>query len=148
MPALRALLWLAVAVAGAVAFALISWARGEHVSAACLVIAAACGYAIAYRFYSRFLARSVLGLDDHHLTPAVRRNDGHDFVPTNRWVAYGHHFAAIAGPGPLIGPILAAQFGYLPGTIWILVGVALGGAVQDFVILVASLRRDGRSLAR
>jgi len=145
---LLVLVWIGVAALGAFAFAMISWARGEHVGAAWLVIAAACTYTLGYRFYGRFVALRVLKLDDRNVTPAVRRNDGHDFVPTNRWVVYGHHFAAIAGPGPLIGPILAAQFGYLPGTIWILVGAVLGGAVQDFVILVASLRRDGRSLVR
>ena len=148
MRPLHVLFWIAIAALGAAAFAVVAFARGEPVSAAYLVIAAACTYAIAYRFYSGFIGRRVLSLDDRNTTPAVRRNDGRDFVPTNRWVVYGHHFAAIAGPGPLIGPILAAQFGYLPGTIWILAGVAFGGAVQDFVILVASLRRDGSSLAK
>jgi carbon starvation protein len=145
---LRTMLWLAVALAGASAFAVVAGARDERVSAAYLIVAAVCTYVIAYRFYASFLAARVLALDDRRTTPAVRLNDGHDFVPTNRWVVFGHHFAAIAGPGPLIGPVLAAQFGYLPGTIWILAGVVLGGAVQDFVVLVASLRRDGRSLAR
>lgn len=148
MSLLRTLVWLAIAALGTFAFTLISWARGEHVSAAWLVIAAVCTYTLGYRFYGRFVAYRVLRLDGRNITPAVRRNDGRDFVPTNRWVVYGHHFAAIAGPGPLIGPILAAQFGYLPGTIWILIGAVLGGAVQDFVILVASLRRDGRSLVK
>lgn len=137
-----------VAACGAGGFAAIAASRSERVSAAWLVLAAVCTYAIGYRFYSRFVAAKVLALDDARTTPAVRLDDGRDFVPTNRWVVFGHHFAAIAGPGPLVGPTLAAQFGYLPGTIWILVGVVLGGAVQDFVILVASLRRDGRSLAK
>ena len=144
----RALPWLLVAVAGAAAFASIALARGEAVSSGQVLLAATCTYLIAYRFYSKFLAAKVLSLDDRRTTPAVRLDDGRDFVPTNRWVVFGHHFAAIAGPGPLLGPTLAAQFGYLPGTLWILAGVVLGGAVQDFVILGLSLRRDGRSLAK
>jgi carbon starvation protein len=148
MKLLRTFTWFLVALIGAGAFGVIAMARGEAISGAYLVVAAVCTYVISYRFYSSFLAAKVLALDDRRTTPAVRLNDGHDFVPTNRWVVFGHHFAAIAGPGPLIGPVLAAQFGYLPGTIWILAGVVLGGAVQDFVVLVASLRRDGRSLAR
>jgi carbon starvation protein len=148
MRLLKNVLWLAVAGVGAFAFGVIASSRGEKLSAAYLVVAAICCYAIAYRFYSAFLAAKVLALDDGRVTPAERLNDGRDFVPTNRWVVFGHHFAAIAGPGPLIGPVLAAQFGYLPGTLWILAGVVLGGAVQDFVVLVASLRRDGRSLAK
>jgi len=147
MKPLRFLLWLAIALAGAAAFAAVSFSRGEPVSAAYLVLAAACVYAVGFRFYSKFIAARVLALDDARATPAVVCRDGRDFVPTNRWVVLGHHFAAIAGPGPLIGPILAAQFGYLPGTLWILIGVVLGGAVQDFIILVSSLRRRGRSLA-
>ena len=145
---LRVVGWLAFAALGAFGLFTIAFSRGEPVSAAWLLVAAVCAFAIGYRFYSRFLAARVLGLTDNRATPAVRLNDGRDFVPTNRWVVFGHHFAAIAGPGPLVGPVLAAQFGYLPGTLWILPGVVLGGAVQDFVILVASLRRDGRSLAR
>jgi carbon starvation protein len=145
---LRAIAWLALAALGAGSFAVLALARGEAVSAAHLLVAALCTYAIAYRFYARFIASRVLALDERRPTPATRHADGRDFVPTHRWVVFGHHFAAIAGPGPLIGPILAAQFGYLPGAIWILAGVVLGGAVQDFVILVASLRRDGRSLAK
>ncbi|HJQ98929.1 MAG TPA: carbon starvation CstA family protein, partial [Candidatus Polarisedimenticolaceae bacterium] len=113
-----------------------------------LLVAAVCSYLIGYRFYSKFIAARVLALDPARETPATRLSDGRDFVPTHRWVVFGHHFAAIAGPGPLLGPTLAAQFGYLPGTLWILAGVLLGGAVQDFVILALSLRRDGRSLAR
>lgn len=148
MKALRLLLWLAIAAAGALAVAAIATERGEPVSASVLVVAAVCTFTIGYRFYSKFIAAKVLALEEQRATPAVRINDGRDFVPTNRWVVFGHHFAAIAGPGPLVGPILAAQFGYLPGTLWILIGVVLGGAVQDFVILAISMRRDGRSLAK
>ncbi len=147
MRALRILLWTLVGAAAVGSLGVLATRRGEPVSAAWLVLAAGCTFAIGYRFYSRFIALRVFGIDDDRPTPAVRLRDGRDFVPTNRWVVFGHHFAAIAGPGPLIGPVLAAQFGYLPGTIWILVGVVLGGAVQDFVTLVLSLRRDGRSLA-
>ncbi|HET9799384.1 MAG TPA: carbon starvation CstA family protein [Gemmatimonadaceae bacterium] len=143
-----ALGWSAVAVAGATALAVLALSRGETVNAAWLLVAAICTYAIGYRFYSAFIAAKVFALDDARATPAERLNDGRDFVPTNRWVAFGHHFAAIAGPGPLVGPTLAAQFGYLPGVLWIVVGVVLGGAVQDFVILCASTRRDGKSLGQ
>src|SRR5206468_3347175 len=118
------------------------------VSAAWVITAAVCTYLVAYRFYSKIIAAKVFALDSARATPAVRLNDGHDYVPTNRWIVFGHHFAAIAGPGPLVGPTLAAQFGFLPGMIWILVGVALGGAVQDFVILAASVRRNGKSLGQ
>ncbi|HEY4303333.1 MAG TPA: carbon starvation CstA family protein [Gemmatimonadaceae bacterium] len=138
-----------IAIAGAVAFARIASSRGETgLNAAWLLTAAICTYVIAYRFYSKMIASKVFALDKNRPTPAVRLDDGRDFVPTNRWVVFGHHFAAIAGPGPLVGPTLAAQFGYLPGVIWIIVGVALGGAVQDFVILAASVRRDGKSLGQ
>jgi carbon starvation protein len=143
-----ALLWVLVALAGATAIAVLALARSEPVSAVWFVLAAAACYLLAYRFYSAFLAARVFALDDARTTPAERINDGRDFVPTNRWVVFGHHFAAIAGPGPLIGPTLAAQFGYLPGTLWILFGVVLGGAVQDLCILCGSLRRDGRSLGQ
>src|SRR5205807_2472719 len=122
--------------------------RGESVNAAWRLIAALCSYAVGYRFYSRFLATRVFGLDDRRATPAERHNNGRDFVPTNTWVLYGHHFAAIAGAGPLVGPVLAAQFGFLPGTLWLVIGVVLGGAVQDFTILFCSLRRDGKSLGQ
>jgi carbon starvation protein len=145
---LRALFWTAVALAGAYAVAVLAFLRGETVNAVWFVVAAVAVYAIAYRFYGAFLAAKVFALDPARTTPAERINDGRDFVPTNRWIVFGHHFAAIAGPGPLIGPTLAAQFGYLPGTLWILVGVVLGGAVQDFCILCGSLRRDGRSLGQ
>ncbi len=138
--------WAAVAVVGAVAFAVLALRRGEPVNAAWMVTAALSIYAIAYRFYSRFIATRVLNLDPARVTPAVRNEDGLDYVPTNRFVLFGHHFAAIAGAGPLVGPVLAAQMGYLPGTIWILAGAVFAGAVQDFVILTLSTRRDGRSL--
>src|SRR5687767_4172633 len=140
--------WLAVAVAGAVAWAMLALHRGETISAAWLVLAAVGTYLLAYRFYSRFLAYRVLGINDRRATPAERLNNGRDFVPTSRWVLFGHHFAAIAGAGPLVGPVLAAQFGYLPGTIWLVFGVVLGGAVQDFIILFGSMRRDGKSLGQ
>src|ERR1041384_5695683 len=112
-----------------------------------LMLIALCVLTLAYRYYSAFIAAKVLSLDDSQVTPAHRLNDGHNYVPTNRWVLFGHHFAAITGAGPLVGPTLAAQFGYLPGYLWILIGVVLGGAVHDFVILTASMRRDGKSLA-
>jgi carbon starvation protein CstA len=139
-------IWAAIAVFGAFAFAGIALNRNEPVSAAWLVTAAICVYLIAYRFYSKFIAEKVCRLDDTRITPAERYNDGLDYVPTNKYVVFGHHFAAIAGAGPLVGPVLAAQMGYLPGLLWILVGVVFAGAVQDFVILFCSLRRDGRSL--
>ncbi len=148
MRALRFTGWVLVAGAGTVALGGIAAARGEHIGAVWLVVAAISTYAVAFRFYSRFLAVRVVALDDARRTPAERINDGRDFVPTNRWIVFGHHFAAIAGPGPLVGPTLCAQFGYLPGTLWIIIGVVLGGAVQDFFILVGSLRRDGRSLGQ
>ena len=144
----RALGWGAVSLLGAGALAVVATARGEAVSSVWFLVAALCLYALGFRFYSGFLARRVFALDAARPTPAHLRRDGKDFVPTNRWVVFGHHFAAIAGPGPLVGPILAAQFGYLPGTLYILIGVVLGGAVQDFVILVGSMRRNGRSLGQ
>ena len=140
--------WVAVALTGAGALAWIASSRGEPLSSAWFLVAALCVYALGYRFYSRFLAVRAFALDAQRATPAQRLRDGKDFVPTNRWVVFGHHFAAIAGPGPLVGPILAAQFGYLPGTLYILGGVVLGGAVQDMTILIASLRRDGKSLGQ
>jgi carbon starvation protein len=145
---MRKIIWVAIAFAGAAGWGMLALHRGETVSAAWLVIAAMGTYLVAYRFYSRFLAQRVFGLDDRRATPAERHNNGCDFVPTTRWVLFGHHFAAIAGAGPLVGPVLAAQFGYLPGTIWLVLGVVLGGAVQDFVILFGSLRRDGKSLGQ
>jgi carbon starvation protein len=140
------LIWLAVALIGAGAFAMLALSRGEHVNAVWLVIASVACYSIAYRFYSLFISQRIFELDDRRRTPAERLSDGLDYVPTNKWVLFGHHFAAIAGAGPLVGPILAAQMGFLPGTIWILVGVMFAGAVQDFLILFISTRRDGRSL--
>lgn len=138
--------WGAFAIFGAACLGVIALDRGESINAIWLVSAAIAVLTIAYRFYSRYIAVTALGLDPNRATPAVRRNDGLDYVPTNKWVVYGHHFAAIAGAGPLVGPVLAAQMGYLPGTLWILFGVVLAGAVQDFIILFCSLRRDGRSL--
>jgi carbon starvation protein len=140
--------WLAVALAGGGALAAIALSRGEPVNGLFFVVAAGGTYLVAYRFYSAFIAAKVLALDGTRATPAERLDDGRDFVPTNRWVVLGHHFAAIAGPGPLVGPTLAAQFGYLPGTLWLVAGAVLGGCVQDFVILFFSLRRDGRSLGQ
>jgi len=142
------LAWLAVAVLGAGAVGGIALHRGEAINSLWFIVAALCVYAIAYRFYSAFVATKVLMLDATRATPAERLNDGRDFMPTNRWIVFGHHFAAIAGPGPLIGPTLAAQFGYLPGTLWILIGGVLAGCVQDFVILFFSIRRNGRSLGQ
>ena len=132
----------------AVCLGAIALHRGEHISSLWLVLAAACSYAIAYRFYAKFIAAKVMMLNDKRATPAERLRNGHDFEPTNKWIVFGHHFAAIAGPGPLVGPVLAAQFGYLPGTLWIIIGACLGGAVQDFVILFASIRRNGKSLGQ
>jgi carbon starvation protein len=140
------ILWIAVAILGALAVATIALHRGEQINAMWLVVAAVCSYALGYRFYSKFIAARVLALDAMRATPAERLENGRDFVRTNKWVVFGHHFAAIAGPGPLVGPVLAAQFGYLPGTLWILVGAVFGGCVQDFVILLFSVRRDGKSL--
>src|SRR5579872_1548079 len=145
---LRTLMWLGVAVLGAIGLATIAFARGEQPSVLWFIVAALCAYALGYRFYSAFIAAKVLELDDSHTTPAIRLENGRDYVPTPRWITFGHHFAAIAGPGPLVGPVLAAQFGYLPGTLWIIIGAVLGGAVQDFVILFASMRRDGKSLGQ
>lgn len=140
------ILWGIVAALGAAGFAVLALNNGESINAIWLLTAAVCVYAIAYRFYSRFISRKVFELDDSRQTPAETNNDGKDYVPTNKWILFGHHFAAIAGAGPLVGPILAAQMGYLPGTIWIVVGVVLAGAVQDFIILFASMRRNGKSL--
>jgi carbon starvation protein len=140
------LIWVAVAAVGAISLGVIALERGESISAIWLVVAALCVFSIGYRFYAKFIADNVLRLDPTRATPAVLRNDGLDYVPTDKWIVYGHHFAAIAGAGPLVGPVLAAQMGYLPGTMWILFGVIFAGAVQDFMVLGLSLRRDGRSL--
>jgi carbon starvation protein len=142
------ILWFGVAITGAVALGGIALNRGESINSMWLLVAAVCIYALGYRFYSAFIATKVLVLDSSRATPAEIVNDGRDFVPTHKWVVFGHHFAAIAGPGPLIGPTLAAQFGYLPGTLWILIGAVLGGCVQDFITLFFSVRRQGRSLGQ
>jgi carbon starvation protein len=140
--------WLLVAILGAAAVGGIALHRGESINSLWFIAAALCVYALAYRFYSAWIAARVLMLDASRATPAVRLDNGRDFVPTNKWIVFGHHFAAIAGPGPLVGPTLAAQFGYLPGTLWILFGAVLGGAVQDMVTLFLSTRRNGRSLGQ
>src|SRR6202047_3515614 len=140
------LLWAGIAALGAVSFGIVALNRGETISAAWLVIAALCVYFIAFRFYALFIANRVLGVDPGRQTPAYRHNDALDYVPTNRYVLFGHHFAAIAGAGPLVGPVLAAQMGYLPGTLWILAGVVFAGAVQDLTVLFLSTRRDGKTL--
>ncbi|MGH9859482.1 MAG: carbon starvation CstA family protein [Candidatus Acidiferrales bacterium] len=145
---MKSLLWIGISLAGAAGLAAIALERDEHINAMWFVVAAGCTFLVAYRFYSAFIAAKVLALDDTRATPAERLEDGRDFVPTNKWIVMGHHFASIAGPGPLIGPTLAAQFGYLPGTIWLIVGAVLGGCVQDFVILFFSIRRDGKSLGQ
>ncbi len=137
-----------MSILAAYSLAVVALTRGEPINSLWLVLAAACTYLVGFRFYGRFLAARVMALDDLRATPAERLRDGHDFEPTNKWIVFGHHFAAIAGPGPLVGPVLAAQFGYLPGTLWIVIGAVLGGAVQDFVILFASIRRDGKTLGQ
>ncbi len=140
------LAWGAVGLLGALALGVIAVHRGEPINALWLVVAATCCYALGYRFYSKFIAARILALDSLRATPAERLENGRDFLVTNKWVVFGHHFAAIAGPGPLVGPVLAAQFGYLPGTLWVLAGAVFAGCVQDFVILLFSVRRDGKSL--
>lgn len=145
---LKSIAWFAVALLGAYALSAIALNRGESINALWMVTAAVCIYAIAYRFYAAWIAAKVLTIDETRATPAERLDNARDFVPTNKWIVFGHHFAAISGPGPLIGPTLAAQFGYLPGTLWILIGVVLGGAVQDMVTLFFSTRRNGRSLGQ
>ncbi len=145
---IKSILWSLVAVLGAFALAGIALNRGESINALWLITAAVCIYAIAYRFYGAWIAAKVLVIDETRATPAERLDNGRDFIPTNKWIVFGHHFAAIAGPGPLIGPTLAAQFGYLPGTLWILIGAVLGGAVQDMTTLFFSTRRNGRSLGQ
>ena len=145
---LKIILWGTIALAGAGALAAIAFERREPLNAVWFIVAALCTFLVAYRFYSAFLAAKIFALDNTRATPAERLEDGRDFVPTNKWILLGHHFAAIAGPGPLVGPTLAAQFGYLPGTLWLIVGAALGGCVQDFTILFCSIRRDGKSLGQ
>ena len=144
----RILVWVTIALLGAAALGKIALDRGESLNAIWFVIAASCCYLVAYRLYSAFLAARLLALDDTRATPSERNDDGRDFVPTSKWVLFGHHFAAIAGPGPLVGPTLAAQFGYLPGTLWLIAGAAFAGCVQDFIILFCSIRRDGKSIGQ
>ena len=145
---LTAVVWIAVGALGAGALSVLALSRGETISASWIVVAGVCSYAVAYRFYARFIARRIFELNPRRATPAERLQNRRDFVPTSKWVLYGHHFSAISGAGPLVGPTLAAQFGFLPGTIWLIAGVILGGAVQDFVILCASMRRNGKSLGQ
>src|SRR5438309_597711 len=144
----KKLLWVAVTLLGLASLAVLALSRGEQISALWIVIAGFCAAVISYRFYSKWIAAKILVLNDERATPAVVKNDGKDFVPTNRWMVFGHHFAAIAGPGPLVGPVLAAQFGFLPGTLWILIGATLGGAVHDMIMLFASVRRGGKTLGQ
>src|SRR6202171_3014332 len=144
----KKLLWIAVTLVGVVAMSVLALSRGEQVSALWIIVAGLCAAAISYRFYSKWLATKVLVLNDERATPALVQNDGKDFVPTNRWMVFGHHFAAIAGPGPLVGPVLAAQFGFLPGTLWILIGATLGGGVHDMIVLFARGRRRGKTLGQ
>jgi carbon starvation protein len=146
--AVHILIWIAVALAGATGYSMLAFHRGEPVNSVFVLMAALCTYALGYRFYSKWIAARVLALNDRRATPCEVHDDGKDFVKTNKWIVFGHHFAAISGPGPLVGPVLAAQFGYLPGTLWILIGVVAGGAVQDFVILFCSMRRNGKSLGQ
>jgi carbon starvation protein len=144
----KKLLWIAVSALGLLALAVLALSRGEQISALWIVTAGLCTCAVSYRFYSKWLATKVLVLNDKRATPAIAHEDGKDFVPTNRWMVFGHHFAAIAGPGPLVGPVLAAQFGFLPGTLWILIGATLGGAVHDMIVLFSSVRRRGKTLGQ
>jgi carbon starvation protein len=144
----KKLLWIAVTLLGLGSIAILAMSRGERINALWIIVAGLCAFAISYRFYSKWLASKVLLLNDERATPALVQNDGKDFVPTNRWMVFGHHFAAIAGPGPLVGPVLAAQFGFLPGTLWILIGATLGGGVHDMIVLFASVRRRGKTLGQ
>src|SRR5947199_3718828 len=144
----KRLRWTAVTLLGLGSIAILATSRGERINALWIIVAGLCAFAISYRFYSKWLASKVLLLNDQRATPALVQNDGKDFVPTNRWMVFGHHFAAIAGPGPLVGPVLAAQFGFLPGTLWILIGATLGGGVHDMIVLFASVRRRGKTLGQ
>src|ERR1041384_5121627 len=144
----KKLIWFGVAALGTWAVAMLALSRGEQISALWIVAAGFCALAISYRFYSKWLATKVLVLNEERATPALLQNDNRDYVPTNRWMVFGHHFAAIAGPGPLVGPVLAAQFGFLPGTLWILIGATLGGGVHDMIVLFASVRRGGKTLGQ
>ena len=145
---LQVLIWIAISLLGAGAVAFSALHKGETINALWLVVAGLCSFAVAYRFYSKWLITKVLVLDKHRAPPSVTHKDGKDFVPTNKWVVFGHHFAAIAGPGPLVGPVLAAQFGYLPGMLWILIGATLGGGVHDAIVMFASIRRGGKSVGQ
>src|SRR5438552_19168394 len=144
----KKLLWCAVTLLGVAAVCMLALSRSEQISALWIIVAGLCATSISYRFYSKWLAAKVLMLNDERATPAVLHNDSRDYVPTNRWMVFGHHFAAIAGPGPLVGPVLAAQFGFLPGTLWILIGATLGGGVHDMIVLFASIRRGGKTLGQ
>ena len=144
----KKLLWCAVTLLGVVAVCVLALSQGEQISALWIIVAGLCATSISYRFYSKWLAAKLLVLNDERATPAVLHNDSRDYVPTNRWMVFGHHFAAIAGPGPLVGPVLAAQFGFLPGTLWILIGATLGGGVHDMIVLFASIRRGGKTLGQ
>src|SRR5258707_12347855 len=144
----KKLLWFAVSALGACALAILALSRGEQISALWIIVAGLCALSISYRFYSSWLATKVLVLNEERATPAILQNDNKDYVPTNRWMVFGHHFAAIAGPGPLVGPVLAAQFGFLPGTLWILIGATLAGGVHDMIVLFASIRRGGKTLGQ
>src|SRR5947209_2590484 len=144
----KKLLWIAVTLLGLGSIAILAMTRGEQINALWIIVAGVCAFAISYRFYSKWLASKVLVLNDERATPAIVRNDGKDYGPTNRWMVFGHHFAAIAGPGPLVGPVLAAQFGFLPGTLWILIVATLGGGVHDMIVLFASVRRRGKTLGQ
>src|SRR6266480_2830649 len=144
----KKLLWFGVSALGLSAIVVLALSRGERISALWIIIAGLCAFCISYRFYSKWLAAKVLVLNDERATPAILQNDNKDYVPTNRWMVFGHHFAAIAGPGPLVGPVLAAQFGFLPGTLWILIGATLGGGVHDMIVLFASIRRGGKTLGQ
>src|SRR5678809_330853 len=145
---LSVVIWLAIALLGISAYVTLALHRGEQINSVYILIAALCSYAIGYRFYSKWIAARVLVLNDRRATPSEVHDDGKDFVKTNKWIVFGHHFAAISGPGPLVGPVLAAQFGYLPSALWLIIGVVLGGAVQDCVILFCSMRRSGKSLGQ
>src|SRR3954471_24290554 len=145
---LAQLAWISVALLGAWAYLTLAINRGEPINSIYILVAALCSYVIGYRFFSKWIATRILMLNERRATPCEVHDDGKDFVKTNKWIVFGHHFAAISGPGPLVGPVLAAQFGYLPSTLWILIGVVLGGAVQDFIILFCSMRRNGKSLGQ
>src|SRR5437762_3523751 len=144
----KKLLWFAVSALGVCALAILALSRGEQISALWIIVAGLCALSISYRFYSKWLAAKVLMLNEERATPAVLQNDSKDYVPTNRWMVFGHHFAAIAGPGPLVGPVVVAQFGFLPGTLWILIGATLGGGVHDMIVLFSSVRRGGKTLGQ